>query len=62
MNLELTDDQADVLRTILDTAWRDLRHEIADTDSPRFRRELKEHEGVVRDLLERLGGPRANPV
>lgn len=62
MTLELTDEQAAMLRTILDRALRDLRHEIADTDSPGFRRSLKADEVALRELLDRLGGPQPNPV
>lgn len=62
MELTLSDDEAELLRALLDTAWRDTRSEIADTDSPRFRRGLRIDEASIRAMLDRLGGPLPNPV
>jgi hypothetical protein len=57
MTLELDDEQAALLREVLDHALRDLRYEIADTDNSRYRDALKEREAALRDLLSPLGGP-----
>jgi hypothetical protein len=62
MNLELTDDEAAMLRSLLDGAMRNIRSEISHTDKTSFRRGLKEDEASLRSLLDRLGGPLANPV
>jgi hypothetical protein len=57
--LELTADQVVLLADLLDGAIRELSPEIADTDNPAYRRELKEHREqlrAVRALLEPDGG------
>jgi hypothetical protein len=56
MNLDLTPDEADLLRDLLDAEMRDGRMEIADTDNVRFKRELRERQDVLRGLIEKLGG------
>ena len=61
MELQLTDQQAEVLREVLDGAFRDLRSEIAATDNAEFKRELREREAVLREILDLLGGPLPNP-
>jgi hypothetical protein len=62
MNLELTDDEAVLLRRVLDGAYRDLRQEVAHTDSPAFRRDLRADEELVLAMLDRIGGILPNPV
>ena len=62
MELQLTDDEAVMVRGLLDLAMRDLRSEIAGTDKVSFRRGLKADEDTIRGVLDRLGGPLANPV
>jgi hypothetical protein len=62
MELQLTDDEAVMVRSLLDLAMRDLRSEIAGTDKVSFRRGLKADEDTIRGVLDRLGGPLANPV
>lgn len=62
MDLELTDAEAAMLRTVLDRTLRDLRYEIVDTDRREYRQGLQEDEVVIRALLDRLGGPLPNPV
>jgi hypothetical protein len=62
MELQLTDDEAVMVRGLLDLAMRDLRAEIAGTDKVSFRRSLKADEDTIRGVLDRLGGPLANPV
>jgi hypothetical protein len=60
MQLELDDGQAELLRTLLDTALRDLSCEIADTDLPAFRRMLLERRTTLEQLLDLVGGPIPN--
>lgn len=57
MQLDLSNDQATLLREVLDSTYRDLRMEIADTDNPDFKHALRDRESALRDLLDRLGGP-----
>lgn len=59
MQLELTDEEADLLRQILDVTVRDLSPEIANTDNASYRRGLLDRREHVRALLDRLGGPTA---
>jgi hypothetical protein len=47
VDLQLSDDQAQELRTLLDGALGDLSHEIAATDNAEYRLRLRER----RDLL-----------
>jgi hypothetical protein len=54
--LELTEEETDVLRTILENDFGDLRMEIANTDSADFRDMLKEREAVIKRLILSLGG------
>lgn len=48
--LDISDQDAPMLREILDSTRSDLRYEIANTDSKDFRDQLR----VKQDLLERL--------
>ncbi len=57
MHLDLTDEAAILLREILNSAVRDLSHEIADTDNSTFRAELRDRRDAVRSILDQLGGP-----
>lgn len=57
MHIDLTDDQADLLRQVLDGAFRELRYEIADTDNSGFKAQLREREAHLGALLELVGGP-----
>jgi hypothetical protein len=50
MDLQLTENEARVLREVLTTHLGDLSAEIAATDNPAFRRELR----ARRDLLYRV--------
>ena len=55
VTLELSAEQADLLGDVLDSTIRDLSPEIADTDNPSYRRELKERREqlrAIRGLLE----------
>lgn len=41
MNLHLEPPQVDLLREVLDSTFRDVRHEVADTDNRTFTAELR---------------------
>ena len=57
MNIELDDDQSELLREVLDSAFRDLRYEIADTDNTTYKEGLRAREVVLSSILTKLGGP-----
>ncbi|HEY6838732.1 MAG TPA: hypothetical protein VI389_08325 [Geobacteraceae bacterium] len=52
--LELTEEETCTLAGILDSALADLRLEIAATDSPELREELRGRENCLRGVLDRL--------
>jgi hypothetical protein len=56
--LELSAEQVVLLADLLDGAIRDLSPEIADTDNPTFRRELKERREQLRAIRALLEGDR----
>ena len=57
MQLELDDGDLQILREVLHSVVQDLSPEIADTDNPTYRRDLKSRRDRLRAVLERLGGP-----
>lgn len=57
MNLQLEPAQVDLLREVLDSTFRDLRYEVADTDNSTFKTELRNREQALRELLDLVGGP-----
>jgi hypothetical protein len=57
MNLQLDAAQAELMREVLDSAFRDLRYEVADTDNSRYKRQLRDREQALRELLDLVGGP-----
>ncbi len=57
MNLQLEPAQVDLLREVLDSTFRDLRYEVADTDNSKFKAELRDRERALRELLDLVGGP-----
>jgi hypothetical protein len=57
MQIELDDSDAEILREVLYSVIMDLSPEIADTDSPDYRRQLKARRDRLRAVLDRLGGP-----
>jgi hypothetical protein len=57
VTIELSDDEAEMLREILEIDRSDLRMEIANTDSQEFRERLKLRERFLDRLLARLGRP-----
>ena len=61
MNIELDDNQSELLREVLDSAFRDLRYEIADTDNTTYKAGLRSREAVLSSILSMLGGPLPDP-
>jgi hypothetical protein len=59
MQIELSDDETQLLREILDSVVSDLSPEIADTDNPDYRRSLMERRSHIRLILAKLGVPAA---
>jgi hypothetical protein len=57
MNLQLEPSQVELLREILDSAFRDLRHEVTKTDNSKFKEELRARERAMSELLDLVGGP-----
>jgi hypothetical protein len=56
--LQLEQHEVELLREVLDSAYRDLRYEIADTSVSSYKQQLKERESAMRALLDKFGGPR----
>ncbi len=54
VKLELTEQNAQTLRDILDNFLSDLRLEIVDTERKAWRDKMKEQEEFIKDLLARL--------
>ena len=54
VTLQLTPDEVDLLRFILDSYLTDLRDEISNTDNRDFRADLKHREAFLRKLLQQL--------
>jgi len=57
MDLRLDDSQTELLRQVLDSTYRDLRYEVADTDVSQFKQQLRERETALRAILDMVGGP-----
>jgi hypothetical protein len=57
MNLQLDAAQVELMREVLDSAFRDLRYEVADTDNSRYKLDLRERGRRLRELLDLVGGP-----
>ncbi|HXT53351.1 MAG TPA: hypothetical protein VN826_02535 [Candidatus Eisenbacteria bacterium] len=54
-NLELTSDEALLLKEILQSHLGDLRMEIAGTDLQSFRDKLRNNEEAIKRIIEHLG-------
>ena len=52
--IQLTDDEAEVLRSVLEEYISDLRMEVSNTDSMDFREELKRKEEILKGLAGQL--------
>jgi hypothetical protein len=55
MELMLTESEAELLRGMLDADRKALLMEIARTDNRAMREGLKEREGLLKGILDRLG-------
>jgi len=55
MNIELSSEESEALREVLEGALSDLRMEVADTEDQTFREALKAREKALRSVLDRLG-------
>jgi hypothetical protein len=55
VELSLDEQDAQLLRDVLQTVISDLSPEIADTDNPSYRRELRSRRDALRALLAKLG-------
>lgn len=56
MNLDIADDDAEELRTVLDGILGDLSHEIADTDNAEYRAKLRQRRERIQRVREALDG------
>jgi hypothetical protein len=54
INLDLTGDEQEMLRELLEQRLSDLRMEIADTERMEFRDMLKARKDVIRKVLDAL--------
>src|SRR5260221_5795526 len=59
VRIELTSQEAEELRSILDDYLSDLRMQIVDTEGHDFRVMLKKRKDLVKRLLEQLKGQKA---
>lgn len=57
MHLDLDTTQAELLREVLDSTYRDLRYEIANTNNSEYKAGLRKKEEWMRQLLDQMGGP-----
>jgi hypothetical protein len=60
MQLQLSSDQVELLREVLDRAFRDLRSEVVATDPSDFKHELRDREAMLSGILQMVGGPLPN--
>ena len=56
LQIDLTHDEATILRQVLESYLSDLRMEIANTDDMGFREMLKHRKSVIAKVLERVAG------
>ena len=56
IHLDLSDEERDTLLDALESFLSDLRVEIAGTERQAYRKPLKEHEVVIRHVIEQLKG------
>lgn len=57
MDLQFDQEELDLLREVLDAAYRDIRYEVADTNVSTFKDELRQREAAIGAILEKVGGP-----
>lgn len=56
IQLNLTQEEASILKDLLEDYLSDLRMEVADTDMQDFRDRLKQEEATIKKILGTLGG------
>jgi hypothetical protein len=56
VQISMSEDDATRLQDVLDAKLRDLRREISNTDSPRFRETLEQLEAMLERILGQLPG------
>ncbi len=64
MNVSLTTQESQVIRKALGSYLKELRGEIADTDNPQYKRELREERELLESAvgkLDAVGGTDATP-
>jgi hypothetical protein len=54
MQFELTPEQVSEIATVIDATLRDMSHEIAATDNPRFRAQLVNRRNLLRSVADAL--------
>jgi hypothetical protein len=55
--ITLTDEESAAIEKALRSYLRELRGEIADTDNPVYKRELREERATLESAIAKLGGP-----
>jgi len=55
VDLTLDDEEAGVLREILEQTIRDLHYEIASTDNPEYKRDLRHRGDVLEAIRSKVG-------
>ena len=58
MHIDITSEEAGMLKEVLETYLSDLRMEISSTDKMSFREEMKEKEDFLKRLIQKLGEER----
>jgi hypothetical protein len=61
MTYQLSNDQAAEVASVLRESLREMSHEIAATDNPRYRAHLAERRAAMLDLVDTLTGPPTSP-
>lgn len=56
MQIELSDEDAQLLREVLNSVVKDLSPEIANTDNASYRRDLVDRRQHIAAILEQVGG------
>jgi hypothetical protein len=56
MQLEMSDEEVDALRQVLDASLVELKGEIHDTDNVSFRKGLAQTQATLESIRTRLGG------
>ncbi|MFP3900356.1 MAG: hypothetical protein ACLFXM_05850 [Acidimicrobiia bacterium] len=56
MDLALTDEDAELLREILDTVLGDLSYEISNTDNASYRSQLRDRRERIEAIRRQVGG------